>query len=186
MAYDAERRQSRYLVLYDHDFELLWTAINGPGPRERVQFFNFFGRPQDINLQRCINLQRKTKFMQKLVLSKKANLKPCEVCGGRATRDCFNAEQWHVHPRRELVVVTGLPKKTRMTAAELAEILEPIAYPPIGRPLHIEPRARGTAYIDFGDAQTADHVAEQLDQAHLPNGAGKIEAKREKGGGDLS
>ena len=46
------------------------------------------------------------------------------------------------------------------------------------------PRARGTAYIDFGDAQTADHVAEQLDQAHLPNGAGKIEAKREKGGGD--
>ena len=32
-----------------------------------------------------------------------------------------------VHPRRELVVVTGLPKKTRMTAAELAEILEPIA-----------------------------------------------------------
>ena len=40
--------------------------------------------------------------------------------------------------------VTGLPKKTRMTAAELAEILEPIAYPPIGRPLHIEPRARGT------------------------------------------
>ena len=48
------------------------------------------------------------------------------------------------------------------------------------RPLHIEPRARGTAYIDFGDAQTADHVAEQLDQAHLPNGAGKIEAKREK------
>ena len=28
--------------------------------------------------------------------------------------------------------VTGLPKKTRMTAAELAEILEPIAYPPIG------------------------------------------------------
>ena len=52
--------------------------------------------------------------------------------------------------------------------------------------MHIEPRARGTAYIDFGDAQTADHVAEQLDQAHLPNGAGKIEAKREKGGGDLS
>ena len=77
-----------------------------------------------------------------------------------------------------------MPTKTRMTAAELAEILEPIAYPPIGRPLHIEPRARGTAYIDFGDAQTADHVAEQLDQAHLPNGAGKIEAKREKGGGD--
>ena len=38
----------------------------------------------------------------------------------------------------------------------------------------------GTAYIDFGDAQTADHVAEQLDQAHLPNGGGKIEAKREK------
>ena len=33
-------------MLYDHDFELLWTAINGPGPRERVQFFNFFGRPQ--------------------------------------------------------------------------------------------------------------------------------------------
>ena len=48
------------------------------------------------------------------------------------------------------------------------------------RPLHIEPRARGTAYIDFGDAQTADHVAEQLDQAHLPNGTGKITAKREK------
>ena len=81
-------------------------------------------------------------------------------------------------------MVTGLPKKTRMTAAELAEILEPIAYPPIGRPLHIEPRARGTAYLDFGDAQTADHVAEQLDQARLPEkyGAGKIEAKRQKGG----
>ena len=26
-------------MLYDHDFELLWTAINGPGPRERVQSF---------------------------------------------------------------------------------------------------------------------------------------------------
>ena len=35
MAYDAERRQSRYLVLYDHDFELLWSAAPVPGTGHR-------------------------------------------------------------------------------------------------------------------------------------------------------
>ena len=30
------------------------------------------------------------------VLEKQANDNPCEKCGGKATRDCFNAEQWQV------------------------------------------------------------------------------------------
>ena len=46
---------------------------------------NIRGRVNIEPLNEGINLQRKTKFMQKLVLEKKANNKPCEVCGGRAT-----------------------------------------------------------------------------------------------------
>ena len=96
--------------------------------------------------------------------------KKCEVCGGprRATHECSNGERWHVRRHREVVVVTGLPTKPRWTKEnifrtkeKLAAILGPLAFPPIGRSLHIdiEPRKPGTAYLAFGDAETAGSFA---------------------------
>ena len=33
-----------------------------------------------------------------MVLEKEVNNSPCSLCGGEATRDCFNAERWQVTP----------------------------------------------------------------------------------------